>query len=66
MRDGSAERAVFGPFRVDVDPLVVAGGVREGVDLFLGDLVPVAVADVLADEALESLDAGDGETFDHG
>ena len=46
---------------VDVDPLVVAGGVGEGVDLGLGDLVPVADAELLADLGLEFVDAGDGE-----
>ena len=33
---------------VDVDPLVVAGRVGELVDALLGDLDPVAVAEVLA------------------
>ncbi len=57
MRDRPAERTGLGPLRVDVDPLVVAGRLGEHVHLLLGDLVPVAVADVLADEALEAVDA---------
>ena len=35
MRNGGAEGAVFGFFRVNVNPLMVAGGVRELVDAFL-------------------------------
>ena len=50
MGDGAAERSGLGPLDVDVDPLVVAGGVGEQVDLLLGHLVPLAVAQVLADE----------------
>ena len=41
--DRPAERALgVGPLHVDVDPLVVAGGLGEQVDLRLGDLDPVA------------------------
>jgi hypothetical protein len=36
-----------------VDPLVVAGGVGKEIDLLLGHLVPLAVAQVLADVLLE-------------
>jgi hypothetical protein len=43
VRDGAAERAGRGPLPVDVDPLMVAGGVGEGVDPLLGDLEPAAV-----------------------
>ncbi len=39
--------------RVDVDPLVVAGRVGEGVDALLVDQQPVAVAEMLADGGLE-------------
>ena len=52
--------SVLGPDRVDVDPLVVAGGVGELVDLRLVDDVPVAVAEVLSHEVVEGVDAVDG------
>jgi hypothetical protein len=35
--DDDAERAVLGSLRIDTDPLVVVGGVGEGVDAILGD-----------------------------
>ena len=38
-----------GALRVDVDPLVVAGGLREQVDPLLVDLQPVGAAELLAD-----------------
>jgi len=44
-RNRFAERAVLGALRVDVDPLVVAGGVGEHVDPGLVDLDPRAHAD---------------------
>ena len=50
----------LGPLGVDVDPLVVAGGVGEQVHLLLGDLDVVAVAEVLADELLQPGDALNG------
>jgi hypothetical protein len=52
--DRAAERAGLRPLDVDVDPLVVAGGVGEQVHLLLGDLDVLAVAEVLADEAFSS------------
>jgi hypothetical protein len=48
-----------GPFRVDVDPLVVAGRVGERIDLLLGHLVPLAVAEVLALGRRELVQAGE-------
>ena len=54
MGDRGAERAVLGAFRVDVDPLVVAGGVGEFVDLFLGDFAVFGDPEV---------GAGEGEQF---
>ena len=42
--DRPAERPVLGPLGIDVDPLVVAGGVGERVDPLLGDLQPVGRA----------------------
>ena len=60
MGDRPAERPGLGPLDVDVDPLVVAGGVGELVDPLLGDLHVVAVAEVLADErSLQLVDAVD-------
>ena len=58
--DRAAERALpRRPLRVDMDPLVVAGGLGEPVHLLLGDLHPVAVAQVLPDQALDPLDPVD-------
>ena len=57
--DRAAEGPGLGPLDVDVDPLVVAGGVGELVDLLLGDLDLVAVAEVLADLGLQPVDAFD-------
>src|SRR5690606_26841560 len=46
-------RQLGGLLGVDVDELVVVGDVREGVDLVLGDLEPVAGALGLTDGLLE-------------
>src|SRR6185437_5057568 len=49
VRDGLAARHLrLGALDVDMDPLVIAGGVGEGVDAVLGDLHPVGHADLLA------------------
>ena len=45
-----------------MDPLVVAGGVGELVDLLLRDLMPRAVADVLAN-VLRQIVEGDGDSY---
>jgi hypothetical protein len=47
--DGAAERRHLGRFLVDVDELVVAGRIREHVDLVLGHLDPFAAAEGFAD-----------------
>ena len=47
------------PLRVDVDPLVVAGDLGEGVDQLLGDRARLARADLPPDDRLHSLDAID-------
>ena len=49
MGDGAAERSGGRALDVDVDPLVVAGGLGERVDAVLLDGQPVAGAEVLAD-----------------
>ena len=46
MRDGGSEGTALRPLQVDVDPLVVVGGVGELVDAFLRDLQPVAGPEV--------------------
>src|SRR5690606_24670356 len=58
--DGPSEGAVLRPLGIDVDPLVVTGGVGEGVHLLLGDHELVGPAEVLADEGLELGVAVDG------
>ena len=60
MCDGTAEGALFGPLGIDVDPLVIVGGVGEEVDPFLCDRLPLGVADLLSDEVMECLEAVDG------
>src|SRR5438874_10048950 len=57
--DRPAEEGPPGALGVDVDVLVVAGGVGEGVDALLGDLQPLAHAELLADQLLQLGDAGD-------
>ena len=58
MGDRGAEGALgLGPLDVDVDPLVVAGELGEGVDVGLGDGAPLARADLLTDQRLHSLDS---------
>lgn len=48
VRDGGAKGTRSGPFRVDVDPLVITRCVGEQIDLFLGDGHPVALPDLFA------------------
>src|SRR5262249_19376651 len=59
MGDRAAERRLLRALHVDVDPLVVAGDVRERVDVGLGDLMPVAGAEDFALGLLELLETGD-------
>ena len=49
MGDGAAERSLRGLLLVHVNELVVAGGVREGVDAGLVDGDPVGQRDLRAD-----------------
>ena len=60
MRDRAAERSGGGSLGVDVDPLVVVGGVGEGVHAFLVDGEPLGGAEVFADSAGDLLEAGEG------
>ena len=48
MSDRPTEGALGRPLGIDVDPLMIAGGLGEGVDALLGDFQPVAVAEVLS------------------
>ena len=53
MGDRGAERALgLGPLDVDVDPLIVVGELGKRVDHLLGDLAPLARAELLPDELL--------------
>jgi len=55
--DSLTERASLRPLDVDVDPLVVIGCIGEAVDLLLGNLAPLAVAEVRACPRLQLVDA---------
>jgi hypothetical protein len=57
--DRAPERSLRGPYRVHVDPLVIAGGLGERIDPVLGHLMSGAVSEVLTDEWGEVLDRGD-------
>lgn len=57
MRDGGAKGTRSGPFRVDVDPLVITRCVGEQIDLFLGDGHPVALPDLPAAAARSATDS---------
>src|SRR6266404_3045328 len=56
MGNRAAERRILRPRPIDVDPLEVFNGAREGVDTLLGDLDPWRDADFLADARLELAD----------
>jgi hypothetical protein len=55
--DGPAEGPGLGPLDVDVDPLVVAGGVGEEVHGLLGDEVRLGRAELGPHQVLEAVDA---------
>ena len=56
MRDRFLPRQfAFGALDIYMDPLIVAGCVGEAVNLILGDLVPVADANLGANRGLEIL-----------
>src|SRR5690349_7517951 len=58
MRDCLATRHFrLGAFLVDMDPLFVTGGIRKLVDAILGDLDPVADADLLANGGFEFVES---------
>ena len=48
MRDRPAERAAGRTLRIDVDPLMVIGGVREQIDALLCDLQPIGRTELAA------------------
>ncbi len=56
MCDWSAERRLRRSFRVDVNELMVVGGVRELIDAFLGDLDPGGGLQLGADQPWKFLD----------
>ena len=53
MGDGRAERPRLGPLRLDMDPLMIQGGVGKGVDAILGHFKPIGWLGRLADSGLE-------------
>ena len=59
MGDGGAERSVGRRDRVDVDPLVVAGRLRELIDPVLFDREPVARAEISTDRVEEFVGVGE-------
>jgi hypothetical protein len=65
VRDGPAEGAGPGRLDVDVDPLVVAGGVGELVDPLLGHLHPLGAAEVRAGARLELVETVDDQCHVH-
>ena len=59
VRDGAAERTGRGLLDVDVDPLVVTGRLGELVDPLLGDLHPLAGAELLAGRLGQLVEGGE-------
>jgi hypothetical protein len=57
--DGAAERTGRRPLGIDVDPLVVAGGVGEEINLLLSHRAIVAETQVGAHERSQIIDAFD-------
>ena len=55
MGDWTAKWTGLGTFGVDVDPLVVTRGIREQVDLFLGNRDVVGIAQVGSNKCLVGL-----------
>ena len=49
MRNGRTEGALLGPLHIDMDPLVIARGLGELVDLLLGDGHPFGRGHILTD-----------------
>ena len=48
MRHAGAKRAILGALGVDMNPLMVAGGIGKGVDALLRDGDPVGGAQVIS------------------
>jgi hypothetical protein len=58
--DRGAERAlVLGALDIDMDPLMVAAQIGEGVDVLLADLAPLARPDLLAEQRLQPFNSLD-------
>ena len=58
MCNRATERTALGSFNIDMDPLVIASGLGELVDTFLGYLDVVAVTKVFSNSSFESFDSG--------
>ncbi len=61
MGDRAAKGRLRSEFGIDMDELVIIGGLCKGIDTLLGDLMPVAHSQLRPDQALESF-----EYFAHG
>ena len=59
MGNGGAEWARLCLLDINVDPLVIASGLGEGVHLLLSDRGPVADSDLLTGSRLERLEGGE-------
>ena len=59
MGDRRAEWSGGRTLGVDVDPLVIVGGVGERVDPILADLPPFAVSEMRADQSAQLVHAAD-------
>ena len=57
MGDGGAKRSRLRTVFVKVDPLEVAGSFGKLLDLFRGNGMPFALADLLSDSAFEVVDS---------
>ncbi len=55
MRDRTAKRALsFRPFDVDMDPLMIAGAGRKGVDAWLVYRNPIGKAELMPDPCVQA------------
>src|SRR5690348_8949744 len=56
MSDRAPEGSISSSLRIGMYPLMITSGSSELIDLFLGDCVPVAVAQMRADRSMQLLD----------